>query len=97
MESEYNQIANFVYAQQEINIKIGKKAPNEYMATVNTQTQWGDMVYGSIDNQEELENNLRENCIPQGFDSMTLDDYPRFLQERRKLMAEKMKAYYHSL
>jgi len=55
------------------------------------------MVYGSIDNQEELENNLRENCIPQGFDSMTLDDYPRFLQERRKLMAEKMKAYYHSL
>ena len=96
-KSEYNQIANFVYAQQEINIKIGKKAPNEYMATVNTQAQWGDMVYGSIDNQEELENNLRENCIPQGFDSMTLDDYPRFLQERRKLMAEKMKAYYHSL
>jgi len=28
---------------------------------------------------------------------MTKDDYPEFLRQRRKLMAEKIKAYYFSL
>ncbi len=28
---EYNQVANYVYTQTEINIAIGKKAPNEYL------------------------------------------------------------------
>ena len=30
-KSEYNQIANFVYAHQNLNIKIGKKSPKQYM------------------------------------------------------------------
>lgn len=96
-KGEYNQIANFVYAQQEINIRIGKKAPNEYMKDVRAQTEWGEMIYGSIDNKAELEENLKQNCIPVWFEHMTLEDYPKFLEQRRKLMAQKIKGYYFSL
>lgn len=96
-KGEYNQIANFVYAQQEINIKIGKKAPEEYMKEVWEQTEWWDMKYGSINDKAELEENMRQNCIPMWFEHMTLEDFPKFLEERRKLMAQKIKGYYFSL
>lgn len=39
---------------------------------------------------------FKENAIPAGLDRMTNRDYPRFLEERRKLMAEKVKEYYES-
>lgn len=94
---DYNQIANFVYLQQEINIKIGKKAPNEYFATILKQCHAGDVKYGGIIDMESLKENLRQNCIPESIFHMTIDDYPAFLEERRKLMAKKIETYYHSL
>src|SRR3989344_1499969 len=94
---DYNQIANFVYAQSEINIKVGKKAPKEYMAEVVKQTKGGKIKYGGIDDEESLTENLKQNLIPAGFEEMELGDYENFLKERRKLMAKKIKDYYFSL
>lgn len=94
---DYNQIANFVYAQSEINIKVGKKTPKDYMAEVIKQTKGGKMKYGGIADEKALAENLKQNCIPVGFEEMEFGDYENFLKERRKLMAKKIKDYYFSL
>ena len=96
-QTQYNQIANYVFLQQEINIKIGNKAPNEYMAAVFEQCRTKTPVYGGIVDEEALRSNLTQNCIPDNFAQMTIADYPNFLDKRRKLMAAKIKAYYYSL
>jgi hypothetical protein len=94
---DYNQIANFVYAQSEINIRIGKKAPKDYFAEIIKQCNGSKIRYGSIDSMEELQKNLQANCIPESIFEMTLDNYEDFLKQRRKLMAKKIEGYYKSL
>lgn len=94
---DYNQIANFVYAQSEINIRIGKKTPKEYMTDVIKQTRGGELKYGGITDPAVLAENLRQHCIPAGFETMEMADYENFLLERRKLMASKIKEYYFAL
>lgn len=37
------------------------------------------------------------HCIPAEVVNMTLDDYPHFLAERRRLMAKKIEHYYKGL
>ena len=37
------------------------------------------------------------HCIPDGIETMTVDDYPDFLVDRRKLMARKIRSYFESL
>ncbi len=96
-QSQYNQIANYAFIQQEINIKIRDDAPCEYMKTVFEQCRTKNSVYGGIVNEEQLSENLRENCIPEGFENMDVSDYADFLEKRRKLMAEKIRDYYCSL
>lgn len=93
----YNQIANYVYLQQEINIKIRDDAPCTYMKEVLKQCQTKEPVYGGIVDEAELRRNLEENCIPDDFETMDISDYPRFLDMRRKLMAQKIRNYYFSL
>lgn len=95
--SKYNQIANYVYMQQEVNIKVGNKAPETYFSEVLEQCHSGELKYGAIATKEELSKNLKENCIPESVFSMTIENYQEFLMARRKLMAKKIKAYYHSL
>jgi len=94
---DYNQIANFVYAQQEINIKIGKKTPKEYMGEVYKQCEGGKVKYGGITDKQVLMKNLKQNCIPEFFNDLEVADYESFLKERRKLMALKIKDFYYSL
>ena len=96
-QAQYNQIANYVFLQQEINIKIGDKAPDAYMKGVYEQCCTKQPVYGCITDEDELHCNLAQNCIPVGFESMSIGDYDRFLEERRKLMAQKIRNYYFSL
>lgn len=96
-KSDYNQIANFVFAQTEVNIKIGKKAPNQYFDEITQQCSTGKLKYGGICDIEELNENLRDHCIPEGMIDMTLDDYPTFLEQRRKLMAKRIEKYYTNL
>lgn len=94
----YNQIANFTLTQTEINLHITNKAPSVYMDEVNEQcSNYGKPTIGSITNKSELNENLKINCIPKGFENMTVDDYDDFLKQRRILMANKIKEYYYSL
>jgi hypothetical protein len=94
---QYNQVANYVIAQSEINIQIGNKEPRVYFSDLLRQCQGGDKCYGNIVDMEKLRGNLRSHCIPDGVEDMTIDDYPSFLAERRKLMAMKIKAYFEML
>lgn len=94
---KYNQIANYVYMQQEVNIAVGNKAPDAYFSEVLEQCHGGALKYGGISSLDELHENLKSNCVPESIFTMTLDHYEEFLKERRKLMAEKMRDYYFSL
>jgi hypothetical protein len=94
---QYNQIANYVVAQSEINIAIGKKEPSVYIAQVVDQCNGGKKRYGNITDLDELRDNFRMNCIPKGVEKMGFEDYPLFLDTRRKLMAQKIKKYFEGL
>ncbi len=94
---KYNQIANYVYMQQEVNISVGNKAPQNYFAEILEQCNGGDLKYGGIASLEELHTNLESNCVPSSIFTMTVEHYEEFLKQRRRLMAEKMKNYYFSL
>lgn len=98
-KSMYNQVANYVYTQTEINIVIGKKAPNEYLKYVrDTQCNGGDTLYGGITDINTLNHNLSVDCcLPLGLADMTYEDFPTFLEERRKLIAASLKEYYFGL
>lgn len=94
---KYNQIANYVYMQSEINIKVGNKAPKDYFSNVIFDIQNGKPLVSGIENMNDLFQNLKDNCIPQSIINSEFADYDNFLLERRKLMAEKIKNYYFSL
>lgn len=89
-QSQYNQIANYVIAQSEINIAISNKEPAVYFGELLDQVNGGIKKYGSITDPVKLEQNLQMNCIPDGVHGMGLEDYESFLSERRLLMAQKI-------
>jgi hypothetical protein len=93
----YNQIANYALAQSEINIAIGDKAPLVYFRELAEQCSDGKKKYGGINNLDELKANLTENCIPESMLSPNVPDYDSFLEQRRKLMATKIKTYFQTL
>jgi len=93
----YNQIANYVMAQSEINIKIGAKAPNIYFQEIIQQCKGGKLKYGGIISVEELQKNMEMHCIPDNIINMDASNYEQFLEERRKLMAMKIKNYFLKL
>lgn len=95
--SEYNQVANYVYTQQEINIAIGNEPPHAYMEKVLKQCNGGALAYGSICDIADMRVNLDESAIPVGFIDGGLYEYEDFLSERRKAIADKLKDYYFSL
>jgi hypothetical protein len=91
---QYNQIANYVYTQSEINIKIGNKPIEKYLQEVKEQCNDGELKYGGITEYSLIEDNFKQNAVPIAIFEMTMEDYQEFLVERRKLMAEKMRKYY---
>jgi hypothetical protein len=95
--SQYNQIANYVVAQTEINIAIGNREPRVYFQELHEQCRGGPNHYGNIDSLGELQSNLSMHCIPTRVADMTVEDYPLFLAERRRLMAQKIRTYFQSL
>lgn len=94
---QYNQIANYALAQSEINIAIGDKAPKVYFNTLLSQVHGGAKKLGGITDEEQLFENLKCHCIPEGIFNSMADDYEEFLIERRKLMALKIKDYFNIL
>jgi hypothetical protein len=95
--SKYNQIANYVYMQSEINIKVGNKPPKDYFDMLTNQMLNGNQQVSGLSNEQQLLDNLKMNAVPQDIMQMSIDNYNDFLTARRKLMAIKIKKYYHSL
>jgi len=95
--SRYNQVANFVFVQQEVNIKIGHTAPATYMADVLAQCESGEARYGAITRLDDLKGNLAANCLPEELAAYQPERFEEFLAERRRLMAQKIKQYYRGL
>lgn len=93
----YNQIGNYVVTQTEINISIGDRAPAVYFQELLAQCQGGKKKYGGITELEELKANLRDHCIPESILTESIEDYDQFLEDRRKLMAAKIKTYFAKL
>jgi hypothetical protein len=93
----YNQIANFVLAQSEINIAIGDKPPETYFKELAEQCSGGKKKYGGIVERDVLSANLRTSCLPESFLDGTIPAYDDFLQLRRKLMAQKIKTWFEAL
>lgn len=93
----YNQIANFAMLQTEVNIQVSNKAPNVYMNDVIAQCNGEENKYGAINNMNDLKLNMKENCIPESFIAMDVNDFDEFLKQRRIMMANKVREYYYSL
>ena len=93
----YNQIANFVLAQSEINIAIGDKAPETYFADLARQCDGGAKKYGGITEKTELVANMRMSCLPESMIDGVVPVYDDFLEQRRKLMALKIKSWFETL
>ena len=95
--SKYNQIANYVYMQSEINIKVGNKPPKDYFELIKTQMQGNNQQVSGLATEQQLLDNLKMNCVPTEIQEMRIDDYNDFLSLRRKMMAQKIKEYYQTL
>lgn len=95
--STYNQIANYVVAQSEINIAISATAPEVYFKELAAQCRGGAVKYGGITDEAIMRENLRMNCIPEAMLDGEIKDFSDFLEERRKLMALKIKAWFEVL
>lgn len=95
--SDYNQVANFAITETPINIRIGNRAPADYMNEVSTQISTGSLVLGEISDHETLDTNLKANAVPQDFATVTAESYMSFLGQRRRLMANYIRDYYAAL
>jgi len=96
-KGRYNQIANFVLAQSEINIAIGDRPPEVYFADLATQCSGGVKKYGGITTMDELRANLRMSCLPETLLDGAIPTYDEFLEQRRKLMALKIQTWFEAL
>ena len=93
----YNQIANYVIAQSEINIAIGAKPPEIYFSELAEQCNNGPRKYGGITEPKEMRINFEANCIPAGMLNGEIKEFAEFLEERRRLMALKIKNWFEVL
>ena len=96
-KTKYNQVANYVYLDTQVNKAISDDAPCIYFGSVKSQCDSKDIKLGNISDENLLRTNLKENCIPEEVFEMTAADYDDFLQKRRKLMAKMIEEYYKGL
>ncbi len=96
-QGDYNQVANFALTETPINIAIKDLPPKEYMAMMSRQIETGELKIGEITQRSDLEMNLKENAIPEFIDEVSAENYPEFLEARRKLMAQTIRDYYRDL
>ncbi len=95
--NRYNQVANYVLAQSEVNIAIGDAPPQKYFHALLEQCKGGPTKYGGIVTLAGLKRNLAENCIPESVLNDPFPEYDAFLEERRQLMARRMREYFEVL
>ncbi len=94
---KYNQVANYIYLDTQVNKAISDNPPCEYFGMVKEQCNTGDIKYGNIGDISLLMQNLAENCIPADIFDMDVCRYDEFLVSRRKLMAALIEKYYKNL
>lgn len=93
--SQYNRLANLTFMDQPGNIKIGDRSPGEYFTAVAERVDKGELR--DLRNRDDLRTNMRENCIPEGVLHYEVKDYDDFLEERKGLMAQKIRGWYEGL
>lgn len=96
-KTKYNQVANYIYLDTQVNKAIRDEAPAVYFSKVKEQCQTKNVAFGNIMSDTLLKTNLAENCIPNNVDQMTFENYDEFLQKRRMLMADMIHQYYMGL
>lgn len=96
-KTKYNQVANCIYLDTQVNKAVSDDAPNVYFGKVMKQCEGGNIVLGNIADKDLLMTNLEENCILQNIMNMTVENYDEFLTERRKMMAALIQKYYERL
>lgn len=96
-KTKYNQVANYIYLDTQVNKAISDDAPCVYFSKAKEQCVTKDIVLGNISDENLLSVNLSENCIPDGIETMDVADYDSFLEKRRVLMAELIERYYKGL
>ena len=96
-KTKYNQVANYIYLDTQVNKVISDDPPCVYFAKVENQCATKEIVLGNISEESLLNSNLEENCIPSNISTMDISSYDAFLVERRKMMASLMKKYYKGL
>ena len=77
-KSEYNQIANFVYTEQQINIRLQDKPPFEYLQQIQQDIEQGKQQYTSIPSLVEWRENLAVHCIPENWQAFRQENYADF-------------------
>lgn len=83
-KGDINQIANYVWVTQPKNLEISDKAPKDYLSDENI-----------IEFMSETNN--RENAIPEEIVDYDFHNYSDFLNQRRHLMAKKMREFYENM
>lgn len=95
-KEKYNQVCNYAWIDTTDNIGISDTAPKIYFNDVlNKCTK--DNKLGLVKSKKEFDDNLSENCIPEGIINYTYSAYDKFLKQRRQLIAKYIKDYYESL
>ena len=96
-KTKYNQVANYIYLDTQVNKAISDDAPCVYFTKAKQQCDTKTIVLGNISDADLLASNLAENCIPSNIDTMDVSSYDAFLLERRKMMAALIERYYKGL
>ena len=94
---QINQIANYVITDSVINNEIGDRSPKDYFAMLTRQANGGSKQIGDITSVAKMRENLRMNCLPDSMLDGEIPSYSSFLEERRKLMADRIKVYFGQL
>ena len=96
-KTKYNQVANYIYLDPQVNKAISDNAPCVYFTKANNQCKTKEITLGNISDVALLASNLAENCIPANIVEMDVSSYDNFLIERRKMMAKLIEKYYKGL
>ena len=96
-KGRYNQVANYTYLDTQVNKAISDDAPAVYFSKAIQQCDTKKPEIGNITDLQVLKENMTENALPSDIVDMTVEDYDRFLVERRHLMAKMIEMYYKQL
>lgn len=69
-KTKYNQVANYIYLDTQVNKAISDDAPSVYFAKATQQCESKQIELGNISDGALLTANLEENCIPSVIDTM---------------------------